>query len=198
MHTNLQKQGQLREPSALRVVRELVQKQMRRDDTPARGYIDKNPLNFRYLDLIAVLFPTARIIHCRRHRCDTALSLWMQHFAHADAAFAYDFAGITEVAAGHDQLMKHWRQALPLPVFDLDYETLASGDPDCLHRLAQFLDVSPEHIVQAAQATPLPGSAAITTASVWQARQALNTRSIGRWRNYAPFLPELSTLFADT
>lgn len=195
MHTNLQTQGQLYESSALLAVRDLVGVQLRRDDAPARGYIDKNPLNFRYLDLIAALFPAARIIHCRRNRRDTALSLWMQHFAHTDASFAYDFASIAEIAAGYEQLMAHWRQTLALPIFDLDYATLATGDPDRLRRLAQFLDLSPEPILHAAQSAV---SGPITTASVWQVRQPLNTRSIGRWRNYSPFLPELTQLFADT
>ncbi|MDR3388056.1 MAG: sulfotransferase [Rudaea sp.] len=193
MHTNLQTQGQMHEASALRAVRDLVSVQFRRDDAPARGYIDKNPLNFRYLDLIAALFPSARIIHCRRNRRDTALSIWMQHFAHADSGFAYDFADIAAMATGYEQLMAHWRQTLALPIFELDYETLASGDPGCLRRLAQFLEVAPEPLLQAQ-----PGvSGPVTTASVWQVRQPLHTRSIGRWRGYAPLLPELTRLFAE-
>jgi hypothetical protein len=40
--------------------------QLRQDDAPASIYIDKNPLNFRYLGLIAAMLPRARIIHCRR------------------------------------------------------------------------------------------------------------------------------------
>jgi len=191
MHANLQAQGLLHDLSALHAVRALVSAQLRRDDAPARGYIDKNPLNFRYLDLIAAIFPTAKIIHCRRGRRDTVLSLWMQHFAHADAGFAYDFANIAQMAAGYERLMAHWRQTLPLPILDLDYETMAAGDPDCLRRLADFLELAPEPIPQA------PVSGPITTASVWQVRQPLHTRSIGRWRNYAPFLPELTQLFAD-
>ena len=192
MHARLQTQGLLHDLSALRAVRALVAAQLRRDDTPARGYIDKNPLNFRHLDLIAAIFPNAKIIHCRRSRRDTALSLWMQHFAHDDAAFAYDFADISEMAAGYERLMEHWRHTLALPIFDLDYETMASADPDSLRRLVEFLGVSPEPILQ----TPVaPGP--ITTASVWQVRQPLHTHSIGRWRNYAQFLPELTQLFAE-
>ena len=194
MHANLQAQGLLHDPSALHAVRALVSAQLRRDDAPARGYIDKNPLNFRYLDLIAAIFPAAKIIHCRRGRRDTALSLWMQHFAHDDAGFAYDFANIAEMAAGYERLMAHWRQTLALPILDLDYETMAAGDPDCLRRLAEFLDLESEPILQ----TQTKVSGAITTASVWQVRQPVHTRSIGRWRNYAPFLPELTRLFADT
>jgi len=33
---------------------------------------------------------------------------------------------------------------------------------------------------------------AIGTASLWQARQPVYTRSIGRWRNYAPRIPYLN------
>ena len=69
---------------------------MRRDDAPAQFYIDKNPLNFRYLDFIVALFPNARFVHCRRDARDTALSIWMQHFAHEDLGFAYDFATISQ------------------------------------------------------------------------------------------------------
>jgi len=32
------------------------------------------------------------------------------------------------------------------------------------------------------------------TASVWQARQPVYARSVGRWKSYAPYLPELATL----
>ena len=193
MHASLQSQGLLHDPSSLQAVRSLVAAQLRRDDAPAHGYIDKNPLNFRHLDLIAAIFPNAKIIHCRRHRRDTALSLWMQHFAHDDAAFAYDFAGIADMAAGYDELMAQWRRTLALPIFDLDYETLASADPDVLRRLLEFLGVAAEPLLQALPAAMGP----ITTASVWQVRQPLHTRSIGRWRHYAPFVPELAQLFAD-
>jgi hypothetical protein len=37
----------------------------------------------------------------------------------------------------------------------------------------------------------------ISTASAWQARQPIHTRSIGRWRAYAPFLRELTALFPE-
>jgi tetratricopeptide (TPR) repeat protein len=193
MHASLQAQNLLHDPSALQSVRTLISAQLRRDDAPAHGYIDKNPLNFRHLDLIAAIFPNAKIIHCRRHRRDTALSLWMQHFAHDDAAFAYDFASIAELAGGHDELMAHWRRTLVLPIFDLDYEALVSADTDVLRRLLEFLKLAPDSLAQTSAAAVSP----VTTASVWQVRQPLHTRSIGRWRHYAPFVPELVRLFAD-
>ena len=37
----------------------------------------------------------------------------------------------------------------------------------------------------------------ISTASVWQARQPVYTHAVGRWRRYAEFVPELTTLFEE-
>ena len=100
------------------------------------------------------------------------------------------------MAAGYEQLMAHWRRTLALPIFDLDYETVACADPDVLHRLLEFLGLAPEPLEQTPATAPITTSP-ITTASVWQVRQPLHTRSIGRWRHYAPFVPELVQLFAD-
>ena len=57
------------------------EKRLRRDVGPDKPYvIDKNPLNFRHLGLITMLFPQARIIHCVRHPLDTCLSNYFQRF----------------------------------------------------------------------------------------------------------------------
>ena len=43
--------------------------------------VDKMPHNFRYLGLIAIFFPEARIIHCQRDPIDTCFSIYKQHFS---------------------------------------------------------------------------------------------------------------------
>jgi len=159
------------------------------DDAPASWYIDQDPMNFRYLHIVAAMFPQARVIHLRRGRADTALSLWTQDFAHADLGFAYDFADMRACMAGHDALLQHWRQTLPQPIFELDYEILV-GEPDAtLARLGAFIGAQPG--TQAARE-----AAPVLSASVWQARQPVYRTSVGRWRVYAPFVPELAR-FAD-
>lgn len=190
MRARLAEHNRLGDRAALATAAGLVAEQMRRDDAPARYYIDKNPLNFRDLDFIAALFPRARIIHCRRGMRDTALSLWLQHFAHADLDFSYDFSHIAEFARGHERLMAHWRRHLALPVFELDYELLVRDTARELARVAEFLELGSE-----GNATTTEESGAITTASVWQARQPIYRTSIDRWKRYAPYLTELQTLF---
>ena len=194
MHAHLVSQDALHDPAALQTVATLIATQMRRDDAPARYYIDKNPLNFRYLNLIAALFPNARIVHCRRGARDTALSLWSQHFAHPDLGFTYDFPAIADVTRSHDRLMAHWRATLPLAILDMAYEDLVADPAAQLDRLAGFLDLSDAPV---AANDDLAAPQVISTASVWQARQPVYTHAVGRWRRYAEFVPELTTLFDE-
>ncbi|MGB0132750.1 tetratricopeptide repeat-containing sulfotransferase family protein [Dokdonella sp.] len=162
--------------------------QLQQDDAPARYYIDKNPLNFRHLDLIGAMLPQARIIHCRRDLRDTALSIWSQHFAHGDMAWSYAFDDIARFVNGYQRLMSRWQTVMPDRIFELDYEALVSDTDSTLERLRQFLGLDPSAISQGSPGRP---DEVIATASVWQARQKIHSRSVDRWQRYLEYLPEL-------
>lgn len=164
---------------------------LRQDDPPARFYIDKQPLNFLHVDLIEALFPAARIVYCERSERDTALSIWMQYFAGPEENFAYDFADIAAVAQGCSRLMANALKKTPHSIRAVRYEQLVSDPASCVAGLAAWLGMAERD----------PGHAdsdatAISTSSLWQVRQPIYTRSIGRWRAYAAHLPELLQ-FAD-
>jgi len=181
------------DPAALQQVAATYLAHLRQDDAPARWYIDKNPHNFRYLGLIASLFPQARIIHCTRDRRDTAVSIWCQLFAHQDVGYAYDLGDIAVFGNGHDRLMHHWQHSLQQPVFELDYERMVEQSATTLRQLGDFLGLSAD-----AFADQQPGTdGAIATASVWQARQPIHRESVGRWRKFEPYLPELLRNFPE-
>ena len=185
--------GHRHDPLALHEAAELYYTHLQQDDTPARWYIDKTPVNFLRLDLVATLFPHAHVVFCRRNRRDTALSLFGQFFAHTDGDFAYDFEDIAAFAAGHDQLMEHWQRTLPLSIHTLDYEELAQHPAQTIAMLCERIGIPAHNDVS----TPPAQDAAIGSSSLWQASQPVYTSSIGRWRAYAPYLPELEALFAD-
>ncbi|HEY9511188.1 MAG TPA: sulfotransferase [Rhodanobacter sp.] len=178
-------------PSAVREAAAIYLAHVRRDDPPVRGYVDKNPLNWRYLDAVAAMFPHAHIVVCSRRRRDTALSIWGQSFAHADYAFAAEFADIAAFAAGHDRLLAHWRATLPLAIHTVDYEQLVRDPRGATDTLFAQLGLDPLESDPAAS----DPTGVITSASQWQARQPVHTRSVDRWRHYAPYLPELERLF---
>ena len=175
--------GHTEDQAAIEEAAQLYVVQSRQDDAPATHYIDQDPLNFRYLNLIEAMFPQARVIVCRRNLRDTALSLWSQDFAHRDCAFAYDLADIAAYIDGYETLMHHWQETLSIPLHTVEYEALVTDPQSTLARLREFIG-APE--------VKRPNAAAsITSASVWQARQPIYTTSVGRWRGYLPFIPEL-------
>ncbi|MGA9421532.1 MAG: sulfotransferase [Rhodanobacteraceae bacterium] len=172
--------------SAMRKAAAIYLAQLRQDDSPARWFIDKRPLNFLYLDLIAALFPTARIIHCERNARDTALSIWMQYFIGPDYGFAYDFTNIAALLRGSERLLGAAHERGMLDIHRVRYEDMVR-DPDLsVDALASWLGLPPFD-----WSTSMEPTAAIATASAWQVRQPIYTRSVGRWRAYAACLPEL-------
>ncbi|MDE2155706.1 MAG: sulfotransferase [Xanthomonadaceae bacterium] len=166
--------------------------QLRQDDSDARWFIDKQPHNFMHVDLILRLFPHARIIGCQRNARDNALSLWMQSFQAGTQEFAYDFADIGTVIQGSRRLMKHWQGRYPASIHAVRYEQLAADPATCLGDLSTWLEL-PAHDLLATRG----GGGPIRTASLWQARQPIHTRSLQRWRAYAPHVPELLQLPDD-
>lgn len=164
---------------------------LRQEDRAGRWFIDKQPLNFLHVDLIRALFPQAAIVHCRRNSRDTALSLWSQHFGSTEYRFAYDFDDIATVLQGCSRLMAKAARAPGARVFELCYEDLAREPQAVVDRLAGWLGLPAFDCSAAGDRRD-----AIGTASLWQARQPVYTRSVGRWRAYAEFVPELLG-FAD-
>lgn len=189
--SRLRQSGHAQDPIALRDAAELYLAHLRQDDAPARWYVDKDPLNFRYLDTVAALFPQARVVYCRRDRRDTALSIWSQMFGNPEYGFACDFADIALVAADCERLMAHWQRKLPLAIHVLDYEHLAAQPQEALDALGAFVGLPTFDLL----AAPAPEGKAIASASLWQARQPVHRGSIGRWQRYVPYLPELTAAF---
>lgn len=164
----------------------LYKKLVLQDDSDAHWFIDKHPLNFLNIDLIMNLWPNARIIYSRRDARDMALSIWMQSFVDDALGFAYDFADIANVMNGCERLMKRAHERYPASVCPLHYEDLATNPRQAIERLASWLGLPENDLVGA----PTAGST-IATSSVWQARQPVYTRSIGRWRQYSEYIPEI-------
>ncbi|HEX5959815.1 MAG TPA: sulfotransferase [Rhodanobacteraceae bacterium] len=161
--------------------------QSRRDDAgDTHWFLDKQPLNFCYIDLILAMFPDAKIIHCQRNPRDTALSLWSQCFLKDVQGYSYDFDDISLVMRGCDKLMAHWNSRHPGSIRTLRYEELVSDPERVSGALAGWIGLPTR-----TDTPPAESRSSISTASLWQARQPINTRSIGRWRNYAPYVPEL-------
>jgi len=149
-------------------------------------YIDKNPLNFRYLDLIFELLPTARVLHVVRDGRDSCLSCYFQLFAHDDTAFSNNLDNLVAFYSGYRDLMAHWEQVYADRIHRVRYEALVQSAKQELSGVLEFLDTKWDDALTQAPA----GRQLIRTASVWQARQPVYSDSLQRWRSYYPQAPE--------
>lgn len=159
------------------------------DELRARGgndglrISDKMPTNFWHLGLAAVLLPRARVVHCRRDPRDVAVSIYFRQFTYGHG-YAYDLDDIAWEQRLHDRLMAHWNAVLPLPIHEVCYEELVSDQERVTRELIAFLALPWDPRCLRFHTT----ERAVHTASAWQVRQPVYTRSVGRWRHYAEFL----------
>ncbi len=148
--------------------------------------IDKTPENFLYLGLIALLFPKARIIHCRRDARDVCLSCYFTDFA-GPRAWATDLGDLERYHRAYEKLMDHWRKVLPLAILNVEYEALVGGLEEESRRVIDFLGLEWDDACLAFHET----ERTVRSASNWQVRKPIHGRSVGRWRAYEKWLGPL-------
>jgi Sulfotransferase family len=87
--------------------------------------------------------------------------------------------------------MQHWRSVLPARRFlEIDYESVVAAPEAAARRLVGFCELSWDDACLGPEANARP----VHTASVYQTRQAVHQRSVGKWRLYEPWLGELRDL----
>lgn len=161
------------------------------DDTRHYGgtrirVIDKVPHNFQYLGLIALLFPKARIIHCRRDPVDNCVSCFTHSF-HEVHGYNADLNVMGRYYRSYDRLMAHWREVLPLRMFECRYESLVADQEGESRRLIDFLDLDWDD----ACLTFFDNDRPVLTPSRWQVRQPIYRSSVRAWEKYRPYLGPL-------
>ncbi len=159
---------------------------------PARRIIDKVPHNFEFLGLIALMFPNARIIHCRRDPIDTCVSCFTHSFNEAHGYNA-DLQVLGRYYRAHERLMAHWREVLPLWMFENSYEQLVA-EPEAQSRaLIAFLGLEWEDACLDFQSN----ERLVLTPSRWQVRQQIYTSSVKSWAKYETHLGPLFEALGD-
>ncbi|MGI9342156.1 MAG: tetratricopeptide repeat-containing sulfotransferase family protein [Gammaproteobacteria bacterium] len=162
-------------------------KNLRGHDAKAKHITDKMPQNFQYIGMIAIMFPNAKIIHCRRDPMDTCVSIYKNLFASSDLRWSYDIDDLGRYYQLYRRLMAHWRRVLPRRIYEIDYEKLVGDFEQETRNLLDHCGLPFD-----------PGclsfhesTRAVETASFAQVRKPIYGDSIGRWRHYARHVQSL-------
>ena len=156
-------------------------------EVDAPHLIDKTPVNFLYIGLIARALPDARIIHVRRAPMDVGYALFKTLFQ-TGCPYSYDLTDIGRYIAAHDRLMAHWRKVAPGRVIDVAYEDLIDDVEGEARRLVNAcgLDWQPACAAFHLNAQPT------ATASAAQVRRPIYRDSVALWRRYETQLAPLA------
>jgi Flp pilus assembly protein TadD len=160
--------------------------QLQKIDTDDRKVTDKLPFNFMHLGIVALMFPNAKVVHCRRAPMDNCMSCYFTSFAE-EVQFANDLGTLGRYYADYHRLMQHWQDVLPLNVYTLQYEDLVANTEATMRDLLAYCGLEWEPACLKFYDT----ARGIRTPSRWQVRQPIYRNSVARWRNYEAHLAPL-------
>jgi tetratricopeptide (TPR) repeat protein len=149
--------------------------------------IDKQPLNVIALLHIARLFPKAKILVALRDPRDCVFSCFQQRFGMSQAMF--QFLQLDTAVSYYGKVMNivtAMRDADVLPMHFVRYERVISDYREEVEAMTGFLGLEWEDALLDYQSTAR--SRHISTPSASQVIQPLYTSSIGKWRNFQPWI----------
>lgn len=152
-------------------------------DAGSRYVSDKMPFNFRYVGLISLLFPNAKIIHTTRHPLDIGLSCYFARF-HDQLDFSFNLTEIGRYYCDYERLMAHWTNVISNDILTINYDGLVHDQEGETRRLLEFCELEWDDRCLEFHRTERP----VLTASNWQVRQPMYASSAGRWRSYREWL----------
>lgn len=156
-------------------------------------FTDKMPLNFKYLGLIKMIMPNAKIIHCQRNPADVCLSIYQRSFT-VTHSYSYDLGELGHYYRGYRRLMDHWRAVLPEGAFlDVRYEDTVADQEGQTRRILDFCDLEWEDACLDFHKT----ERIVSTASLEQVRKPMYQSSVARWKRYEKHLTPLFDALGD-
>jgi hypothetical protein len=165
-------------------------KLLERYSASALRVVDKSTFNTDHLGLIHLVLPQARIIYLQRDPIDNCLSCYFQDFANV-ASFTMDLQDLAHHYREHHRMISHWRSVLPQGALLLvPYAELVADPETWSRRIIEFIGL--EWDARCLQFHETQRS--VLTASNWQVRQPVYSRSVGRWRNYEKLIGPLLKL----
>jgi tetratricopeptide (TPR) repeat protein len=154
--------------------------------------IDKTPMNYQHLGLLAEVFPNAKFIHCRRSPMDNCFSIFKLSFAD-DQSYAHELTALGHHYTLYEGMMDKWKEMYPHRILDIHYEdTVADIKAQCI-RLVEFLGLA----FEPAMLEFYSSERLVRTPSASQVRQPIYKSSVQAWKKYEQHLQPLVSALGE-
>ena len=140
---------------------------------------DKALLNFRWIGLIKLMLPNAKIIHCKRNPKDNCVSIFKNNFS-GRLDFSYDLKELVQYYNLYKNLMDYWHKILPGYIHDISYENLTQNQEHETRKLLNACNLNWNQKCLEFQKNKRP----VLTASISQVRKPMYRTSIKSWEKY--------------
>ena len=149
-----------------------------------RWFIDKYPMNFMDLGLMAEALPDARFIHTIRHPLDTVFGNYKQLFTLGFYHYSYDLKEAAEYYLLYRDLMAFWHDRFPGRILDVVYEDNIADPEGNARRMLDYLGLDWDERVLRFHENTAP----VDTASLSQVRRPIYKTAVGHWQRYEKHL----------
>ncbi|MCP3905473.1 MAG: tetratricopeptide repeat protein [Planctomycetes bacterium] len=160
---------------------------LRQFDRTADRIADKHLENYVQLGLIAMLFPKARVVHCRRDPMSVCFSIYTLPLSPPGHPYSTDLRNLGLQYREYDRLMDHWRETLNIPMLEIQYEELVADQESWSRTLIDFCGLEWDDACLRFHAS----GRGVATASFDQVRQPIYRSALKR---YEPFDGHLGPL----
>ena len=147
--------------------------------------IDKMPFNLFWTGFLALSFPNAKFIHCKRDARATCWSNYETSFAEGNQ-YSFKLDEIVRHYNNCEDLMLFWKSKFQDRIFTLDYDAFTE-EPEILGRnLFEFLQLFWKQEYLDGRKNNRP----VKTASQLQVKKGIYRGSSQVWKNFQPFIGE--------
>ena len=152
--------------------------------------LDKSPLNFKWIGFIKILFPKAKVIHCKRNLKDVALSIYKNYFDGGSIPWGYNEKNLLNFIKEYQSLMKYWDQKMPSEIYECKYENMVNNQAQEIKNILKFCNLDWEENCL----DHTKNKTGIKTVIISQARQPVYKSSINLSDYYLDHLSFLKDL----
>ena len=173
----------------LKASAELFLKEISNKNSELPHVVDKMPDNVNLLGWINLMFPNARVIHCRRDLRDIALSCFQTCFG--SIRWANNWQDLARRFTDYLRVVKHWESIEGIEWLDFPYEKVTEDTEGYARKLIDYVGMDWEPDCLNFHETKRQ----VRTASLSQVREPIYKTSVAKWKNYeremAPFIEEM-------
>ena len=158
----------------------------------AESVVDKQPLNFRSIGLIRLLFPESPIFYLRRQPIDVGLSIYRHKFSKSWPC-AHRLRDIGHYYGIHARILEYWTRRYPDSISVIDYSELVAEPETTIPGILTRAKLD----FESACLKPHETKRSVATFSAVQVRDPVSTKFSNRSARYAAYLKPLRDALAD-